>query len=113
MRHCVAKPVPELLEAYCRQFDSGFRIINQRNSFRRFLEGLFLAAERNKTLTGLVNAEPLVGAQQGTVQRLQSVLSESSWQPAALHQRRLALLQADPTTVPNAGEVLVLGSALV
>jgi hypothetical protein len=32
---------------------------------------VLLPAERNKTLTALVHAEPIVGAQHPTVQRLQ------------------------------------------
>lgn len=108
MRQCVAEPAIGPLEAYCQQLDSCFRTINQRNSLRRYLEGLLLPAERNKTLTALANAEPIVGAQQGHVQRLQWFLSESSWQPAVLNRQRLALLRADPVTAPHERGVLVI-----
>ena len=87
-----ADPAPAPLEAYCQQFDGCFRTVNQRNAFRRYLAGLLLPAERNKTLTALAHAEPIVGAQQPGVQRLQWFLSESSWQPAALNQRRHSAL---------------------
>ena len=53
-------PVP--LEDYIKQFDEVFSKLNQRDGFRRYLEGLLLPTERNKTLTGLVNTEPDVGA---------------------------------------------------
>ena len=43
----------------------------QRNSFRRYLEGLLLPAERNKTLTALANTEPVAGAQRKEAQSLQ------------------------------------------
>ncbi len=99
-------PVP--LEAYCQQFDDCFRTVNQRNAFRRYLEGLLLPAERNKTLTALANAEPNTGAQQSGVQRLQWFLSESSWQPAVINRRRLELLQAAPLTAPDDAGVLVI-----
>lgn len=57
-------PAPGPLEGYCQQFDSLFGKQNQRESFRRYLEGLLLPQERNKTLTALANTEPVVGAQQ-------------------------------------------------
>ena len=63
--------VPEPLEDYARHFDALFGKSNQREGFRRYLEGLLLPTERNKTLTGLVNTEPLVGAQLPRAQKLQ------------------------------------------
>ena len=56
-------PAPEPLEAYAQHFDPVFGKSNQREEFRRYLEGLLLPSERHKTLTGLVNTEPVVGAQ--------------------------------------------------
>ena len=53
---------PAPLEAYCQQFDSSMGKSNQREGLRQYLEGLLLPSERNKTLTGLVNTEPIVGA---------------------------------------------------
>src|SRR5947209_19802942 len=72
-------PAPGPLETYCQQFDALFRQHNQRDRFRRYLEGLLLPAERNKTLTALANTEPVVGAQHPNAQSLQWFLSESSW----------------------------------
>jgi hypothetical protein len=54
---------PAPLEAYARHFDPVFSKSNQREGFRHYLEGLLLPSERHKTLTGLVNTEPGVGAQ--------------------------------------------------
>ncbi len=101
-----AAPVP--LEAYATQFDDLFTPRSQRESFRRYLEGLLLPAERNKTLTGLANAEPVVGAQHPRVQGLQWFLSASTWAADAINARRLALLRADPTTAPDAHGVRVI-----
>jgi SRSO17 transposase len=101
-----AAPVP--LEAYAAQFDDLFTQRSQREGFRRYLEGLLLPAERNKTLTGLANTEPVVGAQHPRAQGLQWFLSESTWAVVALNARRLALLRADPTTAPDAQGVLVI-----
>ena len=69
-------PAPEPLEAYARHFDDLLGKSNQREGFRRYLEGLLLPTERHKTLTGLANTEPLVGAQLSRAQRLQWFLSE-------------------------------------
>jgi len=99
---------PARLELYVAQFDDLFAQRSQREGFRRYLEGLLLPAERNKTLTGLANTEPVVGAQHPRAQGLQWFLSESTWTADALNARRLALLRADPTTAPDAQGVLVI-----
>jgi SRSO17 transposase len=101
-------PAPGPLEAYCQQFDVLFGKSNQRESFRRYLEGLLLPQERNKTLTALANTEPVVGAQQPPAQTLQWFLSESCWDPEALTQRRVEVLCADPLTAPQGQGVLVI-----
>ncbi len=99
-------PVP--LEEYAKHFDPLFGKSNQREGFRRYLEGLLLPTERHKTLTGLVNTEPLVGAQQARAQRLQWFLSESDWGERQVQAERLSLLCEDPTTAPTADGVLVI-----
>src|SRR6476646_8983579 len=99
-------PIPDPLEAYAAQFDDLFTRANQRAGLRQYLAGLLLPAERNKTLTALAHAEPVVGAQHPAVQRLQWFLSESTWDAAAVTARRLELLRQDPETAPHAGGVL-------
>jgi SRSO17 transposase len=101
-------PSPAPLEAFAQQFDSVLGKANQRAGFRRYLEGLLAPSERNKTLTALANAEPIVGAQAARVQALQWFLSESTWDAAAVNARRLALLRAEPLTAPDEGGVLVV-----
>jgi hypothetical protein len=54
---------PAPLEEYAQHFDRLFGKSNQREGFRRYVEGLLLPSERHKTLTGLTNTEPVVGAQ--------------------------------------------------
>jgi hypothetical protein len=49
-------PAPGPLEDYALSFDVLFGARAQRHSFRRYLEGLLLPAERNKTLTALAKA---------------------------------------------------------
>jgi hypothetical protein len=72
------------------------------------LQGLLLPRDRNKTLTGLAAAEPVVGAQHREVQRLQWFLSESTWDHQGLNERRVRLLCQDPATAPNDRGVLVI-----
>jgi hypothetical protein len=103
-----AAPAPGPLEAYAAQFDDLFAQRSQREGFRRYLEGLLLPAERPKTLTGLANTAPVVGAQHPRAQGLQWFLSESTWAPDTVNDRRLALLRADPATAPDGRGVLVI-----
>ncbi len=99
-------PVP--LEEYAKHFDPLFGKSNQREGFRRYLEGLLLPTERHKTLTGLVNTEPVVGAQHPRAQKLQWFLSESDWDERTVQDRRLSLLREDSSTAPNERGVLVI-----
>ena len=99
---------PAPLEAYARQFDPLFGKSNQREGFRRYVEGLLLPSERHKTLTGLVNTEPMVGAQLPRAQTLQWFLSESDWDERKVQTERLKLLREDPTTAPTTQGVLVI-----
>lgn len=99
---------PEPLEAYASQFDALFGKSNQREAFRWYVEGLLLPSERNKTLTGLVNTEPLVGAQLPRAQKLQWFLSESKWDERQIQAERLKLLRETLTTAPTAQGALVI-----
>jgi hypothetical protein len=101
-------PAPGPLEDYAQRFDPLLASLAQRRGLRGYLQGLLLPRDRNKTLTALADAEPIVGAQHRQVQRLQWFLSESSWDHEALNQQRIALLQADPATAPHGQGVLVI-----
>jgi SRSO17 transposase len=103
-----ATPAPGPLECYAARFDDLFERRNAREAFRRYLEGLLLPAERNKTLTALANAEPIVGIHAPRVQSLQWFLSESTWDAATLNARRVALVRQDPATAPHPDGVLVI-----
>src|SRR5918997_632464 len=101
-------PAPGPLEAFAAQFDALFGSLGQRRSFRGYLSGLLAPRDRNKTLTALAGAEPVVQAQSPEVQRLQYFLSEADWSAEALNARRLALLQSEAATAAHRGGVLVL-----
>jgi DDE superfamily endonuclease len=107
-RRLPVPPAPAPLETYCQQFDSLFRQRTQRDRFRRYLEGLLLPTERNKTLTALANTEPVVGAQHPHAQSLQWFLSESTWDAESVNERRIAVLGAAPDTAPSEQGVLVI-----
>jgi SRSO17 transposase len=107
-RRLPVSPAPSPLEDYGHEFDPLFDHRPQRDGFRRYLEGLLLPAERNTTLTALANTAPLLGAQHPRAQSVQWFLSESTWDPRAVHERRLALRCADPLTAPTARGVLVI-----
>src|SRR6266704_7017520 len=101
-------PAPGPLEGYAAQFDPLFGRLAQRRGLRAYLQGLLLPRDRNKTLTALAGAEPVVGAQHGAVQGLQFFLSESTWDHQAVNQQRIELLCADAATAPGAHGVLVI-----
>lgn len=101
-------PAPGPLEDYAQRFDELFAKRNQREGFRRYLEGLLLPAERNKTLTAIANTEAVVGAQHPTAQRLQWFLSESTLDPVVVNRRRVDLLVEAANTAPNEQGVLVI-----
>src|SRR6266705_4090688 len=101
-------PAPGPLEGYAQRFDPLLSSLAQRRGLRDYLQGLLLPGGRNKTLTALADAEPIVGAQHREVQRLQWFLSESTWDHQAVNQQRIELLLADPATAPHERGVLVI-----
>ncbi len=80
-RRLPVEPAPGPLEEYAARFDDLFGARAQREGSRRYLEGLLLPAERNKTLTALATTKPVKGAQRREAQSLQWFLSESRWDP--------------------------------
>jgi hypothetical protein len=103
-----ADPAPGPLERYVARFDDLFATLAQKYASRRYLEGLLLPTERNKTLTALANTEPVLGAQRKEVQGLQWFLSESNWIPEEINRRRVEIMLEDPRTAPTAGSALVV-----
>src|SRR5215208_2937117 len=107
-RRYPVSPAPGPLEDYAQGFDDLFGARAQRHSFRRYVEGLLLPAERNKTLSALANTEPVVGAQRKEAQSLQWFLSESRWDPREVNARRLELVRKAPRMAPAEDGVLVI-----
>jgi DDE superfamily endonuclease len=107
-RRVPCPPAPGPLEDFAAHFDDLFNNAAQRRNFRDYLAGLLLPRDRNKTLTALAGAEPIVAAQEAPVQRLQFFLSESVWDAEAVNARRLEVLWADAALAPHEGGVLVI-----
>jgi len=107
-RRLPVAPAPGPLETYAGAFDDLFPHRSQRAQFRRYLEGLLLSSERNKTFTGLANTEPGVGATDPAAQRMQWFVSESTWDTEQINQRRLQLLAPKDATVPDASGALII-----
>src|SRR4051795_12367651 len=107
-RRLPVEPAPGPLEEYAARFDNLFGARAQREGSRRYLEGLLLPAERNKTLTALANTEPVTGAQRKEAQSLQWFLSESGWDPGEVNERRLELLFEESATATDGKGVLVI-----
>jgi hypothetical protein len=103
-----APPAPGPWEDYAAHFDPLFAKLAQRRGFREYLQGLLLPRDRHKTLTALVGAEPITQAQAAPVQRLQSFLSESTWNGERVQQQRLAILLTDPATRPHEQGALII-----
>jgi hypothetical protein len=103
-----AESAPGPLEDYAARFDDLFASRAQREGFRRYLEGLLLPDERNKTLTALANTEPVIGAQRKEAQSLQWFLTESSWEPEEVNRRRVELMLEDSKTAPVGSGALVI-----
>lgn len=103
-----ARAAPGLLEEFAAVFDGLFSKVNQREAWRDYLEGLLLPSERNKTLTGLANTEPIVEAQDSRAQKLQWFLSESTWDEQVVNRQRIELLRSEASTAPSETGVLVI-----
>lgn len=101
-------PAPGPVEDFVRHFDALFATVNQRQSFRAYLQGLLLPRDRNKTLTALAGTEPVAGAQEAPAQRLQFFLSEAGWDAEAVNGRRLELLLGGDGTEAHDGGALVI-----
>ena len=101
-------PAPGPLEDYAARFDALFLSLAQRRGFRDYLQGLLLPRDRNKALTGLAGAEPVVGAQHREVQRLQWFLTESTWDHQQVNDQRVRLLRQNPATAPHDAGALVI-----
>uniref|UniRef100_A0AAU2VG06 Transposase n=1 Tax=Streptomyces sp. NBC_00003 TaxID=2903608 RepID=A0AAU2VG06_9ACTN len=111
---CLCPPTPGSLEDYAVCSGDLFASLAQRRGFREYLTGLPVPRDRNKTLTCLAGAEPVVGAWDLAVQRLQFFLSESRWDVGQVNDRRRRRPPASrcapaPSTVHSVGSISSIG----
>lgn len=98
---------PKVVTDAVRDFGDLFSCAPQRRHLAEYLTGLMIA--ENKTLTG-INGEFAQTTDQSCLNRF---LTEVDWDVDQLNQRRLDLLQKDPTTRYSDQGVLALDDVLI
>ena len=98
---------PKIVEDALQYFADLFSCEPQRRHFAEYLTGLMVA--QNKTVTG-INSEFVETTDQSCLNRF---LTEVNWDPQTLNQRRLELLQKDPTTRYHDQGVIAIDDVLV
>ena len=98
---------PQVVREAVDEFGDLFSCEPQRRHFAEYLTGLMIAA--NKTVTG-INREFVETTDQSCLNRF---LTEVDWDEQALNERRLELLQRDPTTRYSDQGVIALDDTLI
>ena len=98
---------PTVVRHASDQFGDLFGGRPQRRHFAEYLTGLMIAT--NKTVTG-INAEFAETTDQSCLNRF---LTHAAWDEQALNERRLGLLQQDPSTRYDKGGVIAVDNVLV
>ena len=98
---------PQVVREAMDEFHDLFSCEPQRQHFAEYLTGLMVAA--NKTVTG-INSEFVETTDQSCLNRF---LMEVAWDEEALNERRLELLQRDPTTRYSNQGVIALDDTLI
>jgi hypothetical protein len=93
---------PQVVREAIDEFGGVFSCDPQRRHFAEYLTGLMVAA--NQTITG-INGESVETADQSCLNRF---LTAVEWDEAAVNQRRLELMQRDPTTTGRHGKSVAL-----
>lgn len=98
---------PQVVQDALVQFGDVFSCEPQRNHFAEYLTGLFVA--RRKTVNG-ISSEFADTTDQSCLNRF---LTEVDWDVERLNQRRLELLQQDPTTRYHDQGVIAVDDVLI
>ena len=98
---------PQVVREAMDEFRDFFSCEPQRRHFAEYLTGLMVAT--NKTVTG-INSEFVETTDQSCLNRF---LTEVAWNEQALNERRLELLQRDPTTRYSDQGVIALDDTLI
>ena len=98
---------PEVVKNALPEFADLFHGEPQRSHLAEYLTGLVVAA--NKTVSG-INSEFVVTSDQSCLNRF---LTEVAWDAEKLNERRLELLQKDPTTRYHDQGVIAVDDVLI
>lgn len=98
---------PRVVQDAVRDFGDLFSCEPQRRHFAEYLTGLMIA--QNKTVTG-INGEFVETTDQSCLNRFVTAVD---WEGEELNERRLALLQKDPTTRYSDQGVIALDNVLI
>ena len=98
---------PQVVRDAAREFGDLFACDPQRRHFAEYLTGLMVAS--NKTVTG-INGEFAETTDQSCLNRF---LTEVDWDELALNERRLELLQQDPSTRYDEKGVIAIDNVLI
>ena len=98
---------PQVVREAVDEFGDLFSCEPQRRHFAEYLTGLMVAA--NKSVTG-INSEFAETTDQSCLNRF---ITESNWNDQALNERRLEMLQRDPTTCYSDQGVIPIDDTLI
>jgi hypothetical protein len=98
---------PQVVEEALRDFGDLLPNAPQRRHFAQYLTGLYVAARKN---VSAINREFARSTDQSCLNRF---LTEATWDIAALNQRRLDLLQDDPSTRYSDQGIIPLDNTLI
>lgn len=98
---------PQVVKEAQTYFADLFRCVPQREHFGEYLTGLMVAAR--KTVSG-INGEFARAGDQSCLNRF---LTDADWDPTALNQRRLELLQEDAATRYDRHGVIPIDNVLI
>src|SRR5713101_7110167 len=98
---------PQVVAEALRDFGDLLPNEPQRRHFAEYLTGLFVAERKN--VSG-INSEVAETTDQSCLNRF---LTDADWDPARLNQRRLDLLQQDPSTRYSDHGVIPIDNTLI
>lgn len=98
---------PEIVKKAMKDFGDIFKNEPEREHFAEYLTGLFVASR--KSVLG-INSEFVQTTDQSCLNRW---LTEAKWDVQQLNEKRLALLQNDPTTKYSAQGVIAIDNVLI
>ena len=101
------EPAPGPLEDYAARFDDLFANRAQRQGFRRYVEGLLMPEERNKTLRPWPTPNPLSEPSARRRRACSGSSRSPDWDPEEVNRRRVELMLEDPERRRKSGALVI------